>query len=86
MINDTTYILLKKCDDDSIHYMAAARNKADLFRVMKIHMYVIEQEYTYSFEYIKKNLDYFDYISDYLPSEIAEFLKQYECKTLEYAI
>ena len=41
-------------------------------------IYLIEQEGEYSFEYVKRNLDYFEYISNLIPSEVADMLNNYE--------
>lgn len=86
MIENTSYILLTKNIDGCIEYLAASKNKKDLFLIMKIHMYFIEHDNMYSFEYIKKNLDFFEYISDLLPSEVADLLQNYEYNSLEYAL
>lgn len=86
MIENTNYILLTKNIDGCIEYLTSSKNKKDLFLIMKIHMYFIEQDNMYSFEYIKKNLDFFEYISDLLPNEVADLLQNYEYKPLEYAL
>lgn len=80
------YILLTKNAKGLTEYLAAARNKKDLFKIMKIHMYVIEHENTYSFKYIRRNLDYFEYISNLLPCDVANILKRYEYKELEQSL
>lgn len=72
------YILFYSKASEETKYLAAARGKKDLFKIMKIHMYVIEQEGEYSFEYVKRNLDYFEYISNLIPSEVADMLNSYE--------
>lgn len=86
MNENKDYILLTKNAEGLTEYLAAARSKKELFQIMKIHIYVIEQENMYSFKYIKKNLDYFEYISNLLPSDIANILKQYEYKELEQVL
>lgn len=86
MNENTNYILLTKNADGFTYYIAAAKNKKELFRIMKIHMYVIEHENTYSFKYIRRNLDYFEYITNLLPSDVANILKRYEYKELEQSL
>lgn len=72
------YILFYSKASEESKYLAAARGKKDLFKIMKIHMYVIEQEGEYSFDYVKQNLDYFEYISELSPDEVADMLNSYE--------
>lgn len=86
MNENKDYILLTKNAEGLTDYLAAARNKKELFQIMKIHIYVIEQENIYSFKYIKQNLDYFEYLSNLLPRDVADMLNQYEYKALEFAI